>query len=64
MSFVIAAPCTKVKDTACVDACPVDCIHPSETGMRESGAVSHRTTRKHRSRRMRRGLPSGGDLPG
>ena len=28
MAFVIAAPCIKVKDTACVDACPVDCIHP------------------------------------
>lgn len=28
MAFVIAAPCTDVKDTACVDACPCDCIHP------------------------------------
>jgi ferredoxin len=25
---VIAEPCIGVKDTACVDACPVDCIHP------------------------------------
>lgn len=28
MAFIIAEPCIKVKDTACVDACPVDCIHP------------------------------------
>jgi NAD-dependent dihydropyrimidine dehydrogenase PreA subunit len=28
MSYVIAEPCIGVKDTACVDACPVDCIHP------------------------------------
>ena len=28
MPYVIAAPCVGVKDTACVDACPVDCIHP------------------------------------
>lgn len=28
MPYVIAEPCIAVKDTACVDACPVDCIHP------------------------------------
>lgn len=28
MSYVIAEPCIGVKDTACVNACPVDCIHP------------------------------------
>ena len=28
MAYVIAEPCINVKDTACVDACPVDCIHP------------------------------------
>lgn len=28
MPYVIAAPCIGVKDTACVDACPVDAIHP------------------------------------
>jgi len=28
MAYVIAAPCIDVKDTACVDVCPVDCIHP------------------------------------
>jgi NAD-dependent dihydropyrimidine dehydrogenase PreA subunit len=28
MPYIIAEPCIGVKDTACVDACPVDCIHP------------------------------------
>jgi NAD-dependent dihydropyrimidine dehydrogenase PreA subunit len=27
MAYVIAAPCIGVKDTACVDASPVDVIH-------------------------------------
>jgi NAD-dependent dihydropyrimidine dehydrogenase PreA subunit len=29
MAFVIALPCIGVKDTACVDICPCDCIHPT-----------------------------------
>ncbi len=28
MAYIIAEPCIGVKDTACVDVCPVDCIHP------------------------------------
>ena len=28
MTYIIAAPCIDVKDTACVQVCPVDCIHP------------------------------------
>lgn len=28
MAFVITDPCIGAKDTACVDVCPVDCIHP------------------------------------
>src|SRR6185312_4923581 len=28
MAYIIAEPCIGIKDTACVDACPVDCIHP------------------------------------
>ncbi|MFK7739310.1 MAG: ferredoxin family protein [Planctomycetota bacterium] len=27
MTHVIAEPCVNVKDKACVDVCPVDCIH-------------------------------------
>ena len=30
MAYVIAEPCIGTKDTACVDACPVDCIHPGK----------------------------------
>jgi len=28
MAYIIAEPCINTKDTACVDVCPVDCIHP------------------------------------
>ncbi|HEY8536124.1 MAG TPA: ferredoxin family protein [Vicinamibacterales bacterium] len=28
MAYVIAEPCIGTKDAACVDVCPVDCIHP------------------------------------
>ena len=30
MTYVICEPCIGTKDRACVDACPVDCIHPRE----------------------------------
>jgi NAD-dependent dihydropyrimidine dehydrogenase PreA subunit len=30
MTYVIAEPCIDVKDAACVDVCPVDCIHEAE----------------------------------
>ena len=30
MTHVIAQPCIDVKDKACVDVCPVDCIHGGE----------------------------------
>ncbi len=29
MTHVICEPCHGTKDTACVDVCPVDCIHPT-----------------------------------
>ena len=28
MTYVICEPCIDVKDSGCVDVCPVDCIHP------------------------------------
>jgi ferredoxin len=28
MTYIIAEPCIGTKDTACVEVCPVDCIHP------------------------------------
>ena len=30
MGYIIAQPCIGVKDTSCVDVCPVDCIHPKK----------------------------------
>ena len=27
MTFIITSPCIDTKDQACVDVCPVDCIH-------------------------------------
>jgi len=27
MTYIIAEPCVAVKDAACVDVCPVDCIY-------------------------------------
>ena len=32
MAYIIAEPCIGTKDTACVDSCPVDCIHPKKDG--------------------------------
>ncbi len=31
MAYVIAQPCIGVKDKACVDVCPMDCIHGTDT---------------------------------
>ena len=28
VAYIICEPCVETKDTACVDVCPVDCIHP------------------------------------
>lgn len=30
MTYVIVQPCIGVKDGACVEVCPVDCIHTTE----------------------------------
>jgi NAD-dependent dihydropyrimidine dehydrogenase PreA subunit len=38
MAYVIAEPCIGTKDTACIDACPVDCIHPKKD---EPGYAEH-----------------------
>ena len=39
MPYVIAEPCIDVKDTACVDVCPVDVIHP-RPGEADFGSVN------------------------
>jgi NAD-dependent dihydropyrimidine dehydrogenase PreA subunit len=31
MTYIIAEPCIDVKDKACVEVCPVDCIHGTDT---------------------------------
>ena len=38
MAYVIAEPCIGTKDSACVDACPVDCIHPKKEDPRFEAA--------------------------
>lgn len=38
MPHIIAEPCIDVKDTACVDVCPVDCIHPTSDEEEFEGA--------------------------
>ena len=30
MAYIIVEPCITVKDAACVNVCPVDCIHPKK----------------------------------
>jgi len=40
MTYIIAEPCIDVKDTACVDVCPVDCIHPTKNATEEFEKVS------------------------
>ncbi|TAM78759.1 MAG: ferredoxin family protein [Acidobacteria bacterium] len=41
MAYVIAEPCIGTKDAACVDVCPVDCIHPrkDEAGFAEAAQL-------------------------
>ena len=31
MTYIIAEPCINVKDKACVEVCPVDCIYEGDT---------------------------------
>ena len=31
MPYIIAEPCVNVKDKACVEVCPVDCIYEGDT---------------------------------
>lgn len=37
MTYIIAEPCVGVCDTACVEVCPVDCIHPTKEAWSEKG---------------------------
>ncbi len=49
MAYTIAEPCIDVKDTACVDVCPVDCIHPTKN---EAEAFGQSASALHRPRRV------------
>ena len=33
MTYVIAQPCVDLKDKACIDECPVDCIYEGERSL-------------------------------
>ena len=56
MPYVIAQPCVDVKDKACVDECPVDCIYEG------ARSLYINPKRVRRLRRLRAGLPHRGDL--
>ena len=62
MAYVITDTCTK--DELCVQACPVDCIHPKqdEAGFAEAPQLYVKSRRLHRLRRVRSGVPHQFDL--
>ncbi|MEQ9364108.1 MAG: ferredoxin family protein [Leptospirales bacterium] len=37
MPYTIVEPCVGVCDTACVEVCPVDCIHPTKEEWSDKG---------------------------
>ena len=64
IAFFHCQPCIGTKDTACVDAYPVDCIHPKKNSTYNDGrpssddvsSVVHRSRGMHRLRGLRAGL--------
>ena len=40
MAYVFAEPCIGTKDTACVEARPVDCIHPKKNTTYDDGRTT------------------------
>jgi ferredoxin len=50
MTYVIAEPCVDTKDTACVEVCPVDCIHPKKDEAFAREQALHRSRDLHRLR--------------
>ena len=65
VAYIICEPCIGTKDTACVDVCPVDCIHPrkdegdfesadSSSSIRTSASTAAPACRPARSRRSSR----------
>lgn len=41
MTYIITEPCKDTCDTACVEVCPVDCIHPDEGWSKGDDATGH-----------------------
>ncbi len=39
MAYVITDACSSIKDGACVDICPVDCIHPTPNSPAHAAAT-------------------------
>ena len=63
MAYIICEPCVGIKDTACVDVCPVDCIHPAEGRIGFAAAEMCTFIRRmHRRWRVCAGLPRRSDL--
>ena len=64
MTFIITDPCIGTKDTACVDVCPVDCIHPKkdEPEFEQATMLYIHPGGVHRLRRVCAGLPGGSDI--
>ena len=38
MTYVIAQPCVDLKDKACIEECPVDCIYEGERSFDDLGS--------------------------
>ena len=64
MAYIICEPCIGTKDSACVDVCPVDCIHPrkDEPGFETARDALYSPGRVHRLRRVRAGVSGRSDL--
>lgn len=42
MTYIIAEPCVDVRDRACVDVCPVDCIYEIEATQLKEGDEAYK----------------------
>ncbi|RMF64031.1 MAG: ferredoxin family protein [Calditrichaeota bacterium] len=42
MTYIIAEPCVDVRDRACVDVCPVDCIYEVEDTQLSEGDPAYK----------------------
>lgn len=42
MTYIIAEPCVDVRDRACVDVCPVDCIYEVEETQLKEGDPAYK----------------------